>query len=67
MGFRNARQNVATFCTTWVEDEIKALMADAINKNMIDKDEYPQTAEIEKRCVHMRSRPCWRCSGDISR
>ena len=25
----------------------------AIDKNMIDKDEYPQTAEIEKRCVHM--------------
>ena len=25
----------------------------AIDKNMIDKDEYPQTAEIERRCVHM--------------
>lgn len=49
----NARQNLATFCTTWVEDEVKALMADAIDKNMIDKDEYPQTAEIEKRCVHI--------------
>jgi glutamate decarboxylase len=49
----NARQNLATFCTTWVEDEVKELMADAIDKNMIDKDEYPQTAEIEKRCVHI--------------
>jgi glutamate decarboxylase len=49
----NARQNLATFCTTWVEDEVKALMADAIDKNMIDKEEYPQTAEIEKRCVHI--------------
>ena len=28
-------------------------MALAVNKNMIDRDEYPQTAEIEKRCVHM--------------
>ena len=44
----NARQNLATFCTTWVEDEVKQLMSDAIDKNMIDKDEYPQTAEIEK-------------------
>lgn len=49
----NARQNLATFCTTWVEDEVKQLMADAIDKNMIDKDEYPQTAEIESRCVHI--------------
>ncbi len=49
----NARQNLATFCTTWVEDEVHTLMADCIDKNMIDKDEYPQTAEIEARCVHM--------------
>lgn len=49
----NSRQNLATFCTTWVEDEIKQLMTDAIDKNMIDKDEYPQTAEIENRCIHM--------------
>lgn len=49
----NARQNLATFCTTWVEDEVKQLMTDSINKNMIDKDEYPQTAEIENRCVHI--------------
>ena len=24
-----------------------------LDKNMIDKDEYPQTAELESRCVHM--------------
>ena len=28
-------------------------MEDSIDKNMIDKDEYPQTAEIESRCVHI--------------
>ena len=28
-------------------------MADAFDRNMIDKDEYPQTAEIERRCVNM--------------
>ncbi len=49
----NARQNLATFCQTWEEPQARALMALAIDKNMIDKDEYPQTAEIERRCVHM--------------
>jgi glutamate decarboxylase len=49
----NARQNLATFCQTWEEPEALALMELAINKNLIDKDEYPQTAELEARCVHM--------------
>jgi glutamate decarboxylase len=49
----NSRQNLATFCQTWVEPEIHELMDLTIDKNMIDKDEYPQTAEIESRCVHM--------------
>lgn len=49
----NSRQNLATFCQTWVEPEIAKLMDECLDKNMIDKDEYPQTAEIEARCVHM--------------
>jgi glutamate decarboxylase len=49
----NARQNLATFCTTWLDPEIHKLMDECLNKNMIDKDEYPQTAEIESRCVNM--------------
>jgi glutamate decarboxylase len=49
----NARQNLATFCQTWVDDYVHKLMDECIDKNMIDKDEYPQTAEIESRCVHM--------------
>ncbi|QYY36240.1 glutamate decarboxylase [Ruficoccus sp. ZRK36] len=49
----NARQNLATFCQTWEEPEVHKLMDECIDKNMIDKDEYPQTAEIEARCVHM--------------
>ena len=49
----NARQNLATFCQTWEEPEVHRLMDECIDKNMIDKDEYPQTAEIESRCVHM--------------
>lgn len=49
----NARQNLATFCQTWFDDGIHKLMDLSIDKNMIDKDEYPATAEIESRCVHL--------------
>ncbi|QKJ66967.1 glutamate decarboxylase [Deefgea piscis] len=49
----NSRQNLATFCQTWAEPEVHQIMDMTIDKNMIDKDEYPQTAEIEARCVHM--------------
>lgn len=48
-----SRMNLATFCTTWVEPEVHTLMDESLDKNMIDKDEYPQTAELEKRCVRM--------------
>ncbi|MEP4485587.1 MAG: glutamate decarboxylase [Halioglobus sp.] len=51
----NSRQNLATFCQTWEEPELHKLMDECIDKNMVDKDEYPQTAEIEARCVHMLS------------
>src|SRR5687768_106935 len=43
----NSCQSLATFCTTWVSPEVRECMADCVDKNMIDKDEYPQTAEIE--------------------
>jgi len=49
----NARLNLATFVTTWMEPEAEVLMAACADKNMIDKDEYPQTAEIERRCVNI--------------
>lgn len=49
----NSRQNLATFCQTWLEPEVHTLMDLTIDKNMVDKDEYPQTAELEERCVHM--------------
>ena len=49
----NSRQNLATFCQTFAEPEIHQLMDECIDKNMIDKDEYPQTAEIEARCVNI--------------
>ena len=49
----NARLNLATFVTTWMEPEAEVLMAECSSKNMIDKDEYPQTAELEHRCVNI--------------
>jgi glutamate decarboxylase len=52
----NSRLNLATFVTTWMEPEAKQLMAETFDKNLIDKDEYPQTAEIELRCVNMLAR-----------
>jgi glutamate decarboxylase len=51
----NARQNLATFVTTWMEPEATALYIEAFDKNIVDKDEYPQTAEIEERCIHVLS------------
>jgi len=51
----NARLNLATFVTTWMEPQAQKLMIECVDKNMIDKDEYPQTAELEMRCVNMLS------------
>ena len=45
--------NLATFVTTWMEPEARQLIGETLDKNMIDKDEYPQTAEIERRCVNI--------------
>ncbi|MGW1502883.1 glutamate decarboxylase [Streptomyces mirabilis] len=47
----NARLNLATFVTTWMEPQAGVLMGECQDKNMIDKDEYPRTAELERRCV----------------
>ncbi|MGW5311121.1 glutamate decarboxylase [Nocardia thailandica] len=48
-----SRMNLATFCTTWVDDQARRLMAESLDKNIVDKDEYPQTAALEQRCVRM--------------
>jgi glutamate decarboxylase len=52
----NARMNLATFVTTWMEPQAEKLMAECLDKNMIDKDEYPQTADLERRCVNILGR-----------
>ena len=52
----NARLNLATFVTTWMEPEAEKLMAGCLDKNTIDRDEYPQAAEMEMRCGDNRVR-----------
>jgi len=59
----NARLNLATFVTTWMEPAARVLMAECLDKNMIDKDEYPQTAQLERRCVAMLAR-LWGATAD---
>jgi glutamate decarboxylase len=49
----NPRLNLATFVTTWMEPEARALIDASVDRNLVDKDEYPQTAELERRCVSM--------------
>jgi glutamate decarboxylase len=49
----HSRLNLATFVTTWMPSAAGRLMAETADKNVIDKDEYPQTSEIESRCVNI--------------
>src|SRR5437773_10027146 len=53
----NARLNLATFVTTWMEPEAEQLMAECVAKNMIDKDEYPHTADPERPRATLPSNP----------
>src|SRR3954470_13354796 len=46
-------RNLATFVTTWMEPEAQRVIADNLHRNYIDHAEYPQTAEIEQRCIRM--------------
>jgi glutamate decarboxylase len=59
----SARLNLATFVTTWMPPDAARLLAETADKNMIDKDEYPQTAEFERRCVNMIGH-LWHAPGD---
>ncbi len=46
-------RNLATFVTTWMEPEAQRIIAENLHRNYIDHAEYPQTAEIEQRCIRM--------------
>jgi glutamate decarboxylase len=47
------QHNLATFVTTWMEPEVRRLIVENLHRNFIDHAEYPQTAEIEQRCIRM--------------
>ncbi len=49
----NPRLNMATFVTSWMDEYAGRLMNENIGKNLADRSEYPQTAEIERRCVNI--------------
>jgi len=49
----NPRLNLASFVTTWMEPQADRLVREALDKNLIDRDEYPRAAELELRCVRM--------------
>lgn len=49
----NPKLNLASFVTTYMEDEAEKLMTDSFSKNFIDYEEYPQSADIQNRCVNM--------------
>jgi glutamate decarboxylase len=59
----NPRLNLATFVSTWMEPEARALMGDSADRNLVDRDEYPATADMEQRCVAMLGR-LWNVPGD---
>jgi len=48
--------NLASFVTTYMEEEAEKLMVDCFSKNFIDYEEYPVSADIQNRCVSMIAR-----------
>jgi len=48
--------NLASFVTTYMEDEAEKLMMENLSKNFIDVEEYPACGEIETRCVNIIAR-----------
>ncbi|KAH8178200.1 pyridoxal-dependent decarboxylase conserved domain-containing protein [Sarocladium implicatum] len=49
----NPMLNLASFVTTYMEDEVEKLMTESFSTNFIDYEEYPQSADIQNRCVSM--------------
>ena len=46
-------QNLATFCTTWMEPEVDQLIQQGLHYNLADEDEYPHVIRIQERCVNI--------------
>ena len=52
----NPTLNLASFVTTWMEPEAEKLIGETLNKNFVNQEEYPQTTEIQSRCVNILAR-----------
>lgn len=52
----NPQRNLATFATTWMEPEAEDLLIETANRNLTDRDKYPNSAEFELRCVNILAR-----------
>jgi glutamate decarboxylase len=50
------QRNLASFVTTWMEDEAEQLACESLNKNLINAAEYPQTEAMQQRVIHMIAR-----------
>ena len=62
----NARLNLATFVTTWMDPQAAKLMAESLRQEHDRQGRIPATAEIERRCVERSwptsaTRPRRRC------
>ncbi len=58
-------RNLATFVTTWMEPEAQRVIAENLHRNFIDHAEYPQTAEIEQRCIRILA-DLWHAPGETT-
>ncbi len=49
-------QNLASFCTTWMEPEAEKLILESMRFNLANEEEYPHVIQVEERCVNMLAR-----------
>ncbi|TCO56072.1 glutamate decarboxylase [Actinocrispum wychmicini] len=49
----SARLNAATFCSTFLEPELAAVVVENLTKNITNHDEYPASVELERRCLNI--------------
>lgn len=52
----NPALNLASFVTTWMDDDADKLIDENLGKNFIDIDEYPETYKIQEKCVNILAR-----------
>jgi glutamate decarboxylase len=56
--------NLASFVGTWMEPNAERLMAENLNKNLADADEYPALMRIHERCITIIANMWGVCPGE---